>query len=426
MNLWAEFDNQHSTEAARYKQARHRLPEQVVLSSLRDWLLQDYVTSYCRSLAETRIYRRCYWIDALGVRTAENTLPPALQSLVSVSEALAQQSRPIALYGLVLESGSSRRREGKVSQNGTPTPAKHISIPKEGGLVHASWLEAAPQLLSVLDQSPAIFLLNPFGQTVFSYDDLAPLYSRTPPTELCLLISHKQLETRFVPLLDTPDGATALTALLRTDRWKALISKSREQAESSNTGKNLQPSLHSPYRSQATDSPIDGIIDLLLASMQRHFLSVQRIALTMQARPAVVETVPYTLLFATRRQDSLASMNDAVCLYRRRLNEQSSRGILLEDWLVGQEQERFAEEIGQLYERTLAQGRTQRVRRWPDLRQQLLLTNFGQFTLQDYDQVMSRLLANGEVRCEWRRRTTANQEHEVNSLPGNEDMLIWM
>src|SRR2546430_11066190 len=69
MNLWAEFESQHAQkEAVGHKPAR-RLTEQVVLSSLREWLLQDYALPYCRSLAAMRIYRRCYWIDGWGINT---------------------------------------------------------------------------------------------------------------------------------------------------------------------------------------------------------------------------------------------------------------------------------------------------------------------------------------------------------------------
>jgi hypothetical protein len=162
------------------------------------------------------------------------------------------------------------------------------------------------------------------------------------------------------------------------------------------------------------------MFDFFIASMQRHFqLPVQRIALPMQIRPAVVEEVPYTLIFATRRQDSLVSMNDAVCLYRRRAYEKSRRGVLGEEWFAQQEQQRLSTDQQQLYERTLQQGRAQRIRRWPDLRQQLLLINFGRFTLQEYDFTIQQLLLDQEVRCEWRQRS------EGERVPGNDDTLSW-
>jgi len=195
------------------------------------------------------------------------------------------------------------------------------------------------------------------------------------------------------------NGAVAveLTSLLRSDRWKGLVSKE-----------------------VGVEEVVDGIIDLLIASMKGHFLAVVPIELPVQVWPAVVERAPYTLIFATRRQDSLVCMNDAVCLHRRGLYQESLRGVLTEDWFVRQRREHLDEEIRQLYGRTLEKGRTQRARRWPDLRQQLMLAHFGQFTLDDYDEVICKLLLNSEVRCEWRQRLASEGR-----IPGNEDTLIW-
>src|SRR5205085_11417992 len=104
--------------------------------------------------------------------------------------------------------------------------------------------------------------------------------------------------------------------------------------------------------------------------------------------PATVENAPYTLLFATKRQDSLFSMNDAICRYHRRLEEESYRGVLGEEWFRTKQQSRYDEARQQLAQHILLQGRTQRARRWPDLRQKLLLTLFGQFLIQDYDRAI--------------------------------------
>lgn len=423
MNLWTEFDNEHfPVESAKHGRTR-RLTEQVVLSTLRSWLLSDYVASYCRSLGATRIYRRCYWIDALGIsaqsggspqqangaqelltspekgrkkQSTQAATPPILQPLVSLSQVLVLESRPITLTGLILDAGSSKRKE---------TRARGL---RESGIVQARWLEVAPLLLKEIEQSPAIFLLNPFGRTMFTYDDLTPLYQRAAPTELCLLISHKQIEARLLAAQSTPTGATVLTTLLRTDRWKTLLTNG-----------------------PVTEQAINGFIDLFLASMQKHFLSVQPVPFLMQVRPAVVEPTPYTLLFATRRQDSLACMNDALCLYRRRLYEQSHQGVLGEEWFAKQQRERFAEEKEQLYQRALHQGQSQRVRRWPDFRQQLLLANFGQFTVNEYEEVIQQLLASKVVRCEWKRNNVSqgdmNDTAAIENLriPGNDDALLW-
>src|SRR5579864_7205433 len=237
-NLWPEFDNQPPlSEAAQHAHQRRRPTEQAVLSSLRAWLLHDYIIPYSRSLAATRIFRRCYWIDGLGGN-------PDLQPVVSIAQSLAKESKPITLRTLALEARSSKRKE--------PATGTNIAIPKDSGTLHTSWPEAAPVLLQAIDQSAAILLLNPFASsTPFSYEDLSSLYQRTAPTELCLLISHKQVETRLLPFLRTSDGASAFTALLHTDRWKVLLTNDA-----------------------GADHTVGGLIDAFLASMQQHFLSV--------------------------------------------------------------------------------------------------------------------------------------------------------
>src|SRR5579883_1756990 len=417
-------------ELARQGQAR-RLTEAVVLSVVRAWLLRDYLDAYCRSLASIRIFKRCYWIDGLGAdgRARERVMEP----LVELGRRLAGASRPIALRGLALKGGSSRR--GERQEQGTEGKGAALKLPEGGGLVDASWLEAQAALLQAIEQAPAVFLLNPFGQTLFGYDDLAPLYQRTGPTELFLLLSHKHLGSHLLAASEpgAANGA-ALTNLLRSDRWKSLLANphtATNNADEHSRGNNTSGLLRGGQSEIAPPSPllptqaIDGLIDLLMASMKARFLTVQRIALPVQVGAAAIELAPCTLLFATRRQDSLAIINDAVCAYRRRVSAQSYQGVLGEEWFAQQERERLAAEQQELEQFVSAQGMAQRPRRWPELRQRLLLTRFGRWPLQEYDAVMCRLLQNGVARCEWRRKLTTDSTDEK-PVPGDEDILFWI
>ncbi len=400
MYLWNDLeDNQQPLQKTR-RGRTHRLTEPAVLSSLRYWLLNEYIADYCRSLAATRIFRRCYLVDALGIASKGRTstittaLHHTLQPIRTLAQILAQESKPIALYGLLLAHGSSRRKDTR--QNAT----KELGLPKESGIVNASWLEAAPQVIQELEQSPAIFLLNPFGHTLFTHDDLTALYKRTAPTELCLLLSHKQLETLFLTALRSPAYSIVLTAVLRTDRWKAFPTQDTERKKT-----------------------LGNLIDLFVASMQRHFvLPVQRITLPVLIRPGIVEDIPYTVVFATRRQDSFASMNDALCRYQRTIYEQRHHGVLGQEWFEAQYKEYLETEHQRLQENLLQLGRSKRIRRWPDLRQQLLIANFGHFLVSDYNTLLQHLLHGGEVHCEWRRTPDAD---ETERLPGNDDTLVW-
>jgi hypothetical protein len=437
MDLWANIDD-NQQESTSHKNGRregsHRLTEGIVLSTLREWLLQDYAASYCRSLAATRIYRRCYWMDALGSVSKVNAqrevvvepdvsvepqkarkqkknkvelpVPAALQPITALSRQLACEQPAIALQGLIFTAGSSKKNMRKAEASGgakagkAAPPVRSIAIPSESSLMATSWLEVAPILLKEFEQVPAIFLLNPFGQTMFSHEELSMLYQRTAPTELCFLIAHKQMYTCLQAAHHVPLQGRLLTALLRTDRWKTL-SEEEEQAQQT----------------------VNACIAMFLSSMERHFaFPVQPIALPMRTRPALIEETPYTLIFATRRQDSLFSMNDAVCEYQRRIHEQSHQGVLGEEWFVTQREERKKAALHALYQYILQRGRAQRARRWPDLRQQALLAHFGQFMLRDYDEIIQQLLIHREVRCEVQH---AIVEGEAMPLPANEDILVW-
>ncbi len=435
-----------------------RPSERDVLSRLRTWLLEEYVAPYCRALASTRIFRHCYWIDALdGVTRAQLTAtpieqslsgsgqargtvptseahghkrkkgalqtlheyPPILQPIIKLSQELALESRPITLHGLFLAGKSSNVRKRSASRatkdvhddNGPGTEAP-LLLPKESGILPQSWLEAAPQILPVIEQSPAIFLLNPLAPTLFTASDLIPLYRRATPTELCLFLPHKQIIAHLqatqsaTPLSQTV--ASTLTTLLRTDRWKALVPADKESSHT-----------HAePYA-----PAIAGFIELLGASLKRHFaFPIQALPIPVLVGPATVENAPYTLLFATKRQDSLSSMNDAIYRYQRRLEEESYRGVLGEEWFRTQQQSRYDQARQQLTQHILLQGRAQRIRRWPDLRLQLLFVHFGQFLMQDYDISIQQLLSSGEVYCAWRK---ASQLEEPGRVPGNEDTLTW-
>jgi hypothetical protein len=458
MDLWADHeDNDQSqqsplgaTDGLRQTLRKSRRPtERDVLAQLRTWLLEEYVAPYCRALASTRIFRHCYWIDALdgatraqltatpieksdaptttangrgrkkGVSQALHEYPPILQPTVKLSQALALESRPITLHGLFLAGGSSNARRRSESQatkearNGNePAGGSTFLLPKESGILSQGWLEVAPQILPAIEQSPAIFLLNPLAPTLFAERDILPLCRRATPTELCLILSHKQiiahLQAARAKVSVSQMVATTLTTLLRTDRWKTLVPEDQ--------GANR---VHEEQHEQA----IAGFIELFSASLKRHFaFPIQIIPLPVIVGPATVEGAPYTLLFATKRQDSLFSMNNAVYCNHRRLEEESYSGVLSEEWFRAQQQSRYDEARKQLAQRILQQGRAQRVRRWPDLRQQLLLTHFGQFLLQDYDITIQQLLLSREVSCTWRNVSSIEG---LDRVPGNEDTLTW-
>jgi hypothetical protein len=398
MNLWTNTDqyDQSTTGAAEVDRdvqaisTRHssrRLTDRAMLALIRGWLLQDYVAPYCHMLGATRIFRRCYWIDVLGgydvrslripaeskpaVATSSKqrskkslqTQPPALQPIITLSQTLAQESQPIAFHGLLLVADHGNKRQTKSQESAT----KVVSIPKESSVVAAKWSDIAPLLLKEIEQAPALFILDPLSPQPFSTEELAPLYQRTIPTELCFIMSHKLIELRLKTASTSTEQAVILTAFLRSNRWKSLPL----------TG----------------EDAINGFLELFIASIQRYFQWLpQRIKLPVQNGAASITDIPYTLVYATRRSDSLLIMNDALCHYRRRTYQQSYQGILGEEWFAQQDLQHQEKDLQQLRQHIQQQGTALRARRWPELRQQIVLGDFGHFTRQEYDATLQIIM----------------------------------
>jgi hypothetical protein len=407
MDLWTNNNASEHTpltlpDAIENKQsARPRSPrcltERAVVALLRSWLLSEYVPAYCHALVASRIFRRCYWIDGLGYTDTRQTTPSPLQTSEILATQLAAEERPIALHSWLLTGRTSRHRTVSTPNIAQQKQTPALSLPKQSGLLQTSWLEAAPTLLQALEQSPAIFLLNPLAPQFFTNNDLQALYQRSVPSEYCFVLHHKQIEQCLHQASKHTEIATILTALLRTDRWKTLVPNDKKTVTS--------------------------FIKLYLKAMQRHFKwSPQQITLTIQSGPASVSDLPTTLIFATRRPESLLMMNDALCRYQRRTQRETYRGILSEEWFVQQEQERHTHALQQLTEYIQQQGTLTRSRRWPDLRQQCILNSFGKFTQDEYDACIRDLLTQQKVRCLWRQAPKSEQEIRI---PGNNDTLFW-
>ncbi len=428
MDAWMSTDNKEDRGVAvgrtesRVTRSRSSSSEQAVVASLRRWLLQEYVKPYSRSLAATRIFRRCYWIDGLGLKRTrmadgqrqndgqneqgatgqgDATVIDELREIRALGQELARESKPITLYGFLLSAGSKKPYRGKRKEPVNEEEA--IVLPRESDIIKRSWLEIAPALLQEMDQSPAIFLLNPLAPQVFTYEQMTPLYQRAVPTDLCLLISHKQLTMCLQGGEKVQEQGAVLTALLRSDRWKLLPKGDAGQKE-------------------AVEEMVAGFCTLLCASMQRHFqIPPQRMRIPMQMGPANVVSAPYTLIYATRRQDSLLRMNDTTCLHWRQSIRQSYAGVLGEEWFVRQEDERQAVALQQLAQQVRQIGAAQRTRRWPDLRQQLVLAQFGKFTQREYDLIIQQFLEQHIVRCTWKQAAL----DETERVPEQNDMLMW-
>ncbi|HTI13669.1 MAG TPA: hypothetical protein VL461_03735 [Dictyobacter sp.] len=435
MDVWDDTNNTDIHVTAARVPARDQIitaassrrpTERAFLALVRQWLLQDYVPTYCNILATTRIFRRYYWVDALRgypktslnialTTQAEETKnnrrhkqkkqfdspqprPEALQPFQTLTRTLLQEQAPVTFYGILLIGSNSKRQTNTTGGIKGGQITHDLAQIKESSILPTNWSDIAAPLLKAIEPAPATFLLNPLSPIILDNDYMTPLYRRTAPTEIFLFLNHKQISLCLQEAQKNSTQATALTSLLRTNRWKTLSTREEQRTETVTT-----------------------FITLLRTAMQRHFqYPPQEITLPLISGPVSLNTAPYSLIYATRRQDSLLLMNDVLCRYQRQLYQHSYHGVLSEEWFAQQEEQRHTLALQQLTKQIKQQGEKQRARRWPDLRQQFVLKQFGKFTQQEYDMLIQQLLSNQEVHCIWQQK----KDIQVR-IPDNYDTLQW-
>lgn len=420
MELWENSDSSEQALAAtpgeqvqgrrsRYSH-RPKWPSERAMGLLvRSWLWTQYIPAYCRSLVLSRIFKHCYIIDALGIGSGD--APSLTQDSVQSVDSSAHQidatgQSAITLHTLLLTGRASKRQatdQPDAHPVSKPAPQrKHATTTPDIEIIPAHWRESAAEILPTIEQSPAIFLLNPCVPQLFTQDDLRALFQRSMPGEYCFVLWHKQIEQCLKTAHKRQEQAAALTALLRSDRWKDL------------------------HADKAED--IQGFLALFARAVQRHFpWPPQQISLQRQTGAASVAPLPMTILFATCRPDSLLSMNDALCHYQRETEQASFKGILSEEWFIQQWQQRHQSALQQLQQQLYQQGTSRKIRHWPELRQYSILQNFGYYTQTEYDTCIQQLIERKQVRCLWRQPTPKQQGPEQATIrtPGNEDTLLW-
>jgi hypothetical protein len=422
MELWENSDSseqalaenpgeqvQGSSKHSGYSHRSKRPSERAMGLLVRSWLWAEYIPAYCRSLALSRIFRHCYIIDALGIGSG-NAPSLTLSSEQSVDRSVHQTDATgqsvITLHTLLLTGRASKRKateQPKSRPDSKPASQRKNSISTPAvEIIPAHWRESAAEILPTIEQSPAIFLLNPCVPQLFTQDDLRALFQRSMPGEYCFVLWHKQVEQCLKTAHKRQEQAATLTALLRSDRWKNLRADKAED--------------------------IQGFISLFARAIQRHFpWPPQQISLQHQIGAASIAPLPMTILFATRRPDSLLSMNDAHCHYQRETEQASFKGILSEEWFIQQWQQRHNSALQQLQQQLQQQGTSRKIRHWPELRQYSILQNFGYYTQTEYDTCIQQLIELRQVRCLWRQPAPKQQGPEQSTIrtPGNEDTLLW-
>jgi hypothetical protein len=296
------------------------------------------------------------------------------------------------------------------------------------------------KLPEMLGTTPAVLLLNPFGSSPLTAEDLLPLCQRRANTELLLSISAAQVE-RWAEqsLADSGTGARAagagdasprpadapppaLTALLRSDAWKGVWTGEGTGVRAAGERGVAQRRSAPVAEGMSPASKVARTLDLLQGLLKPHFLYVCLAPLGDAPTPR------HFLLFASRHYPGLVLMNDFLCAELARLARERETHALQGDWFAKRRQKARAAAWATLKEELHALGLARRARLWPDLKPALVLAHFGQFSTTDYDAALRELMQEGRVSCRWSPAAPSVSAETPDSppaerIPGQQDFL---
>lgn len=381
-----------------------------------DWkasALPGFVVPYCRSLAASRLHRSCWWVD--GLASAGRTSGTAGNAVSEVIETLAATNFTLRALRLDAHPSKSQGQEtaqlqaAPASEEPTGNGHKKRKTPAQDQTPAQEMFAGTSrsELPETLGTTAAVLLLNPFGASPLTAEDLLPLCQRRANTELLLTISAAQVE-RWAEQSLADAQPPALTALLRSDAWKAIWTGEGTRAAGERGG---------------SASKITRTLDLLQGLLKPHFLYVCLAPLGDAPTPR------HFLLFASRQYPGLVLMNDFLCAEQTRQARERETQALQGDWFAKRRQKARAAAWAALKEELYTLGLARRARLWPDLKPALVLAHFGQFSAADHDAALRELLQEGRVSCRWSPTATQTESSETpdappaERTPGQQDFL---
>ncbi len=383
-------------------------------------LLPGFVAPSSRALAASRLHRSGWWVDGLAF-VGRSPTGAAANAFAETADVLAASG--FVLHGARLQPG---RPAHTISADAGAPLAEPISAQQSGGQRNGRKAREQPQspdaealasmaredLLATLGEAPAAILIDPFAAPPLMAEELLPLCQRQASTELLLAISSARLEQVAMQGLagqPAPDASSqnqqvALTALLRSDAWKAIWSGPGKSAEK-----------------------ITRTLELLRGLLKPHFLFVCLAALDEWPMPAPRRY----LLFASRQYPSVALLNDFLCAEQARLAREREARALQGGWFARRRETARAAAWTALKEELHTLGRLRRARLWPDLKPLVVLAHFGHFSAADHDAALLELLREGRVACRWSPAASTAPEAPGNSppaerVPGPQDFLEFL
>jgi hypothetical protein len=357
-------------------------------------LLTHYLAQRRAGLATVRIYRCYHWVTDFGWPD-----PAQLAALCSDDPALL----PLRIATILsTRAQNTDSRTGRVVDRVARRGARPSIIVQECA---SPFARCCATLLATIAADPVLFSLTLLAPGSPTYADLARIARQAHGAELLLAVDGARLarlaRQRVATGAETPAPAAAerpyvhpLTALMRSDAWKALW--------------------------QGNEMPIVPTLHLLAAQLKRLYPLVFIASLPAPGQPEPWKSANHYLIYATRAPEAACMMNDLLVAEEIRCREAVWTTILQGAWFRSRAAAARAQMLDEARSTLLALLGQRRAPFWPDLRLLLITRTFGRLATADYDILLRDLLAAGMVRCHRASRRGALSE---DALPGPRDRL---
>lgn len=334
-------------------------------------LLGKYIKPFSAKVSLTTRNREIFCIDGFaGPAKYEDNKPGSPLMIAHLSDQCESWKDPVALKMINIEERSDLFAS---LENLTEKWVKEGKVKNFKTEFH----KAVPKILSIIQQTPALFFIDPFGPTDIYFSYLLPILRRDQPiTELILNFDTDGLQR----IADTTRSKSNDSAFLKAVQTNIKnVSNILGGDEWFNRYK--QPDL-TPVQRQ----------NLLLSIYLRGLRKFGYFVVAYPIREAINKPTKYHLIYCTRHKDGILLMNDFI-------NEEEN--ILEEEFLplltptLNIEFARNRERLHSLIEKFLNENK---ITTRGKIKEKFIFEHFAQFHNKDYNAVVKDFVDSGMLR----------------------------
>lgn len=191
-------------------------------------LLGKYLPPFSAKVAKTTNNREIFCIDGFaGAARYEDGSEGSPLLIAKFADECANWKNPVALKLINVEPDAKNEGIFESLQRATSEWTKKDIVTN----INKDFRSALPEILQIIDHSPALFFLDPFGPTYIHFDDLRPILARNQRiTELIINFDQDGLrriaDAAFSEKINPKTAVTNaqnISRVIGNDEWKSKI-----------------------------------------------------------------------------------------------------------------------------------------------------------------------------------------------------------